>query len=558
MYGHVFVTRRVCCDVGLTVIDVISNAAFQGSSVVGGWTGLQRPVTGVTVAEVPDSAQWLEGGELVLSTAYIVRNDPDAFVQWLRTLVEHGASGMAVKPQRFLGTLPQEIGNEADRLGCPLISLPYTVNWPSLIRPVTADILLDGQGLYPDAHLNKLTDLLQQRAGFPSTCQAMATLFDCGVVLSDMQGHILGLGVSPGQAADLKPAVEMFVNDPGALLGWRNNLQVLQSDARWVEQREDGYWVRAYPLRAAEGFHGALSVVAGSPEALRRKEAELGLWAGALAAVYKRLESRHETPDAFQNAALQTLLREEGASVPASNRTLARALFTPGFVAVVSLARADKLSSVSLRTVPGSGELDITDELLLPIEQWVGQRDPLAAATVIDGQPVVVAHAEDPQAWAEGLHRHLTELSSTKQVMVAVGGMARDIAGYRRSLKQAQGTMRLARSWRLYDQVLTYEGLGIERVLVNMEDLSGVGEFARELLEPLLKAEQSDELIATLKAYFAADGEIGRMADKLFLHPNTIRYRLRRIESLLDVNMRSIEQQAQLLIALKMKFPDPD
>lgn len=543
---------------GLTVIDVISNAAFQGCSVVGGWSGLQRPVTGVTVAEVPDSAQWLEGGELVLSTAYIVRNDPDAFVQWLRTLVEHGASGMAVKPQRFLGALPREIGNEADRLGCPLISLPYTVNWPSLIRPVTADILLDGQGLFPDAQLNKLTDLLQQTAGFPSACQAMATLFDCGVVLSNMEGYILGLGVSPRLASDLKPTVERFVNAPEVLSGWRNDLHMLQSNARYVEHQGDGYWVRAYPLRAAEGFYGALSIVAHSPEDAEGKEAELDLWAGALAAVYKRLESRHETPDAFQNAALQTLLREEGASVPSSNRTLAKALFTPGFVAIVSLARSDKLSSVSLQTVADSGELDITDELLLPIEEWVGRSDPLSAATVIDGQPVVVAHAEDPRAWAEGLHAHLTELSSTKQVMVAVGGTARDIAGYRRSLQQAQGTMRLAHAWQLYDRVLTYGTLGIERVLVNMEDLSGVREFARELVEPLMRAEKSDELLATLRAFFAADGEIARMADMLFLHPNTIRYRLRRIESLLDVNMRSIEQQAQLLIALKMMFPYED
>ena len=58
----------------------------------------------------------------------------------------------------------------------------------------------------------------------------------------------------------------------------------------------------------------------------------------------------------------------------------------------------------------------------------------------------------------------------------------------------------------------------------------------RALLAPL---DGHDELRQTLLAYLAADLSVPRVAEHLFIHANTVRYRLSRIEQLLDASLDS-------------------
>jgi DNA-binding PucR family transcriptional regulator len=58
--------------------------------------------------------------------------------------------------------------------------------------------------------------------------------------------------------------------------------------------------------------------------------------------------------------------------------------------------------------------------------------------------------------------------------------------------------------------------------------------LAAEVLGPVLglPAEDRSVLLETLGAYFAQAGSAERAAEALYCHPNTVRYRLRRIQEL--------------------------
>jgi purine catabolism regulator len=61
----------------LTVADALQMEEFAGARVVAGHAGLSRPVGWVHVAGVPDAPAWLNGGELVLTTAINMPSNPD-------------------------------------------------------------------------------------------------------------------------------------------------------------------------------------------------------------------------------------------------------------------------------------------------------------------------------------------------------------------------------------------------------------------------------------------------------------------------------------------------
>jgi DNA-binding PucR family transcriptional regulator len=77
-------------------------------------------------------------------------------------------------------------------------------------------------------------------------------------------------------------------------------------------------------------------------------------------------------------------------------------------------------------------------------------------------------------------------------------------------------------------------------------------ELVRLLLTPLEHedGERGNNLAATLRAYYAAGARVDKTADALFLHRNSVRYRLDRIRSLVGLDIDQPDVIAALTVAL--------
>lgn len=79
-----------------------------------------------------------------------------------------------------------------------------------------------------------------------------------------------------------------------------------------------------------------------------------------------------------------------------------------------------------------------------------------------------------------------------------------------------------------------------------------VGEWLRlRYLEPLRRKGASQELVSTLRAYFACGLHVERAARQLFVHQNTVRYRLARFEELTGADLRDPEVLVEVWWALE-------
>ncbi len=121
---------------GISLAKVLQSKSLKNSRILAGKDQLERLVTGVTVGEVPDIANWLTGGELVLSTFFAVSSDPKAISMLAKNIINGPAAALAVKPARFLESLPSEVLNLADKLNFPVIEVPSDVRWTTIIADV--------------------------------------------------------------------------------------------------------------------------------------------------------------------------------------------------------------------------------------------------------------------------------------------------------------------------------------------------------------------------------------------------------------------------------------
>ncbi len=91
----------------------------------------------------------------------------------------------------------------------------------------------------------------------------------------------------------------------------------------------------------------------------------------------------------------------------------------------------------------------------------------------------------------------------------------------------------------------SYEDLDLELIL------AGCSRDARERFLKKTIAALSDEELRLLTVYFEEDQSLKRTCERLFLHKNTLQYRLARIERLCGYNPRSFREGAVLYTALR-------
>jgi purine catabolism regulator len=93
--------------------------------------------------------------------------------------------------------------------------------------------------------------------------------------------------------------------------------------------------------------------------------------------------------------------------------------------------------------------------------------------------------------------------------------------------------------------------MDIEPLLRELAEGSALEPF-RALIEPLQEHDMTrrSDLVLTLKTYFAAGGNASEAADRLFLHRNSMLYRLERIQKLTGLDLRDYRVALALQLGL--------
>ena len=113
------------------VRDVLQMECLRDARLVAGERGLDAEVRWITVGEEPDLPSWVFGGEMILSTLFAV--EPDQRSDYIKRLSDRGVAGMLIKPERFLGEIPDSVLEAADRESFPIGEVPMNVLWSRVL-----------------------------------------------------------------------------------------------------------------------------------------------------------------------------------------------------------------------------------------------------------------------------------------------------------------------------------------------------------------------------------------------------------------------------------------
>lgn len=113
--------------------------------LLAGHTALDRPVRWVHSSEVYEGANFLDGGELLLTNGFgLTDADEEVRRRYVRELAARGATGLAVEVGRSLPAMPAEVVDEARRRELPLLALHRVVPFVRITEAANRAIVARG------------------------------------------------------------------------------------------------------------------------------------------------------------------------------------------------------------------------------------------------------------------------------------------------------------------------------------------------------------------------------------------------------------------------------
>jgi PucR family transcriptional regulator, purine catabolism regulatory protein len=536
-------------DGTLTVRELVEETDL-GLSLVAGFASKDRLVTGVHVSEMPDPTRWLAPRTVLLSTGITLKDQPSLGAELVRRLAAADAAALGVDPHLYLGgRFPEGMIEEADRLAFPLLSIPLETPFRAITGYVHSSLLSrDFHRLRRSLSLqNHLLGQLLEDRGVAPLVSSLAMLLATTAVLFDGNGQVI---------AEAHGRVRLRVD--------RRRAWAAYSDGRLEHGDSQNLVVGDYRLDYREIRHrGRVEQVIAM---IRPRSQPLPESADVILSYAEKLLTLDllRSQDSLllrkrmQNSLLDELLAGGGHPGELADRARHHG-FDPG--------RPWRVVAIEL-TRPAAGE---------------GSEPLSTAAKLRDSQADFLAAAE-----AYLSEQHVDFLSILKGATgVLLLSCSCELSETRESLSRLREILREQPPHVLVDIGISEEYKGVEMVPVAREQAreallaadpawQGEGVYAFSDLGPRVRVlenqswdrlrgfydstvrpladhdrEHGTELVRSLETYLRLDRSVAEAAAQLFVHRNTLRNRLQKIEQLLALSLDSTDSIVDLYLGLK-------
>ncbi|WP_219417222.1 PucR family transcriptional regulator [Pseudonocardia nigra] len=485
------------------VLDDPSLAAADPVVLAGG-DRLSRTVSWVHTSEVLNIADLLRGGELLLVGGVALETaDAHERRRYLRALAARSVAGLAIETGGRLPTVPDEMIDEAEALGLPLVELRRVVRFVEVTQAINGHLIHESvrRLQLADQISHALAEAMASGAGLPELMQVLSGRTGADTELVSLTGELIAAGFARGD----EPAGmhDHAVTAPVAIAGVTVAVLTLRplphTDLRLLDSARDRapevlslalMRVRS-PSHVERDVRDFLRMTVGGPTS-RKRYADLAARLGVATA-----------------GPYVTVVAEFGG--PAGSASIDAALRRRGRLTIAQVHEERYLAVVALGgTALSRGRRDVLTDL--------------RSAALRPG------------------------------AQVAVGPGAHDVDTIGRSMRESAAALDVLAA-RSLGTVVDAAELGVERLLLALGEPTVIDQFIDEQLGPLIELDRDrgSDLVDTLIAYVRHLGRKTDTAAALHLQRQSLYQRLEKIFAALGDAPSGSPQLGSLLVAAELE-----
>lgn len=469
-----------------------------------GSKGLENEIYFVDSMEIPDLTGWLRPNELIFTTGYSFRHEPTMICRLLDEMHRVGGAAIAIKTKRFLQDLPEEALEKSDRYQIPLIDVPVEIAGIDLTYSVM-EVLVNRQA----AVLREVQEVNQQFTNLVLNRRTTELVLLIGKLLRCESAVINQDGVvessTPGFSEEA--IVQKKVIQVGSrVLGYLVTTHIVDEQDRFVRMCLDQavaslaveFTIRQSMQLQREREQEAFLIdlfsgTSGQEDLLRYRAKQLGIPHGMHQYVVVLRPQETEVADEQKAGFFEEMLRE-------MNR---QGKFT----------RRGVLVNKEVAVICATTQSDV-----------VGQREEIVQFL---------------QQW--------------NPVHCGIGGLRERLVDIRESYQEAKKALDIGKRVKPNQATIHFHDVLVEDMLLDVANHPTLATLNSMLMEPLAAydKEYGTELVTTLERFLRAGGNTKRVGEELFIHRNSVLYRLERIREILNIDLNEAETRFRLDLVMR-------
>lgn len=530
----------------MNILQLLMQKELEPIKLVAGEESKNREIRSVTMMDAPDIIPYLRQFEFIITTAYHLKNNHAFFHELIQEMAAKGCAGIGIKKNRFLHDIPSEIIQLANELHLPFIELPEHLSLGEINYLMTDKILKSEVSLLSyamDIH-RQFTKLIVHGQGVPRLVRQLSSLIGREIQLIS---HFLRPMYSSQQYVNAIAIIQVMIK-----AGFN---YPLSSKEPWsFSLLEDRVTYNFYPIHINAEKHCFLMVKGQIDEHDITTRLTIEQALNVLSFAIMQEQALLQQKRNIRNQHFSDFL-ESGVHSTAILKSRAEELALPfqqSYLCIIGQVANQTTSYTFQPNVIIEQIHKFCEEALQPT------RIPIHLFTM-KNEIIFLYELQDANM---DFTLFLTELFAELEASIyqyfnfhmvfGVSNQTHNFAEVQRSYKEAQSTVLTLR--KKNELISFYKKKEINELLqmIPETDLMNYQNMVFKLFATLPQDEQT-MLYETLFEYLESHCQISETAKRLFVHRNTVIYRLEKCSSLLKKDLKDPEVTIQLRLALRIR-----
>ncbi len=159
--------------------------------------------------------------------------------------------------------------------------------------------------------------------------------------------------------------------------------------------------------------------------------------------------------------------------------------------------------------------------------------------------------AEELEAFAQEIYDTVLNKYSAK-LLIGISSVSENLKDLARAYKEAKISLEVGKVFDIEKPIMSYENLGIGRLVYQLPTtLCEI--FLQEVFKKGSLSSLDRETLMTVQSFFENNLNVSETSRKLFVHRNTLVYRLEKIRKLTGLDLREFDHAVTFKVALMVK-----
>jgi purine catabolism regulator len=557
----------------LTVKDLLKIKSIEGIRIVAGEKGINNKVAIVNIMDNPDTFDWLTPNELLLSTGYIFKDSVELQNRIIKELAEINCSGLCIKMKRYFDKIPQNMIDLANHYNFPLLELPFEYTLSQVISIINekeagAYDLVNRKSL--DMR-NTLLRISLEGGGIDEITSELADMIHNPILFMDSDWNLLHYADLEDNELPLTDYLDLKKNSPVFSKTFTESIpknlnEFKKAITRVYQDNQLMIKCRILPVAVSNYIYGYILVW----QTIRELSEfdDIILQDAARMMALERIKAREieEVKLKIRQEFFDDLLTGK----LSSNRNIQTLCELHGlkstymyYCMVVDLDPAADIKRND-DIIAQKFKLEHDAKKCVSLIYELSRKANGDVTSIYRNNRVIILIGKNdftPAKTKEGAKQFGSELYHllTKEIKdtafrIGIGSQYNTITTLHKSFTEANEAIRLMEQFENNTGVSHFEDYSVYHLLSSNIKSQELEAFFTKSLGKIYEHDKRHDTayLTTLESYFQNNLNLSETAKALFIHRNTLIYRIEKIKEILSSDLKNSEELLQIQLALKI------